>query len=98
MSRLSKLYEAMETLKKEGLPVIKSIGVERVRRVVEKEKLVFCRVPLISNRLDKKYGRTQVDIGNGWYVITHSNNTMKKNVLEKISQALGLGLIVNLEE
>jgi len=67
---------------------VKKIGVSNVRQVVETENLVFCKVPVISNRRDKKYGRSQKDLGNGWLLITHSNNMMKKAFLEKVSDAL----------
>ncbi|MBO4844685.1 MAG: hypothetical protein J5490_08960 [Bacteroidales bacterium] len=53
--------------------------------------IICCRVPLVSTTKDKKYGDRQVDIGNGLYVITHSNNKMKKDYIEKISKALHLG-------
>lgn len=74
--------------------VVKRIGVEKVRRVVEKENLVFCRVPVISNRRDSKYGHTQKDLGGGWLLITHSNNLMKKSFLDKVSHELNLELKV----
>lgn len=73
---------------------VKKIGVEKVRSVVEKENLVFCRVPVISNRRDSKYGKSQKDLGGGWLLITHSNNPMKKNFLDKVSEVLNLNLIV----
>ena len=76
---------------------VKKIGVEKVRSVVEKEKLVFCRVPVISNRRDSKYGSSQKELGGGWLLMTHSNNQMKKSFLDKVSEALNLGLIVNIE-
>lgn len=76
---------------------VKKIGVEKVRSVVEKEKLVFCRVPVISNRRDSKYGSSQKELGGGWLLITHSNNPLKKSFLDKVSEALNLGLIVNIE-
>ena len=84
MSRLSKLYDAIEMLRK--------IGVARVRQVVEAQGLVMCKVPVISNRRDTKYGRAQRGLGNGWLLMTHSNNKMKKAFLEKVSVALGLTL------
>ncbi len=77
--------------------VVRKIGVAKVRKVVEKENLVFCRVPVISNRKDSKYGHAQRNMGDGWYLITHSNNLMKKSFLETISKELGLGLIVKVE-
>ena len=53
--------------------------------------IVCCKVPLVSTTKDEKYGLTQVEVAPGLYVITHSNNKMKKAFLEKISQALHLG-------
>ena len=81
---------ANDTLEK----TVRKIGVERVRQVVEAQGLVMCKVPVISNRRDTKYGRTQRDLGNGWLLMTHSNNNTKKAFLEKVSAALGLGLII----
>lgn len=76
---------------------VKKIGVAKVRSVVEKENLVFCRVPVISNRRDSKYGKSQKDLGDGWLLITHSNNLMKKMFIDKVSQELNLGLLVSVE-
>ena len=78
--------------------VVKKIGVEKVREVVEKEKLCFCKIPVISNRRDSKYGKAQRDLGNGWLLMTHSNNPMKKNFIEKISNILHLDLKVTIKE
>lgn len=69
---------------------IKRIGAMRVRAL----GMAFCRVPLVSNTLDQKYGNTQVAIGNGLYVMTHSSTHDKKKQLDSISQQLGLNLIV----
>jgi len=66
--------------------------------VVETENLVFCKVPVISNRRDKKYGRSQKNLGDGWLLITHSNNMMKKAFLEKVSDALLLGLKIEIKK
>lgn len=77
---------------------VKKIGVSKVRNIVEKENLVFCRVPVISNRRDSKYGKSQKDLGNGWLLITHSNNPMKKTFLDRVSQELNLGLKVTIEK
>ena len=85
---------AVETLVK----VVKKIGVAEVRKVVEDYNLKFCKVPVISNRRDEKYGKSQKDLGGGWLLITHSNNPMKKAFLDKVSQVLHLGLIVKLAE
>ena len=73
------------------------VGVAEVRRVVEQHKLKFCKVPVISNRRDDKYGKAQKDLGNGWLLMTHSNNPMKKEFIEKVSKYLNLGVEVDLE-
>lgn len=83
---------AVETLVK----VVKMIGVAEVRKVVEDYNLKFCKVPVISNRRDAKYGKSQKELGGGWLLITHSNNIMKKHFLDKVSEVLHLGLKVSL--
>ena len=81
---------AVETL----IKVVKKISVAEVRKVVEDYNLKFCKVPVISNRRDAKYGRSQKDLGDGWLLITHSNNPMKKGFIDRVSEVLGLGLTV----
>lgn len=85
---------AAETL----LAVVRKIGVARVRKVVEEYNLKFSKVPMISNRRDAKYGKSQRDLGDGWLLITHSNNPMKKAFIEKVSEILNLGIKVTLKE
>ena len=85
---------AAETL----VAVVRKIGVARVRKVVEEYNLKFCKVPVISNRRDAKYGKSQRDLGDGWLLITHSNNPMKKAFIEKVSEILNLGIKVTLKE
>ncbi|MDD4533541.1 MAG: hypothetical protein PHC48_03590 [Prevotella sp.] len=85
---------AVDTL----MATVKKIGVAQVRQVVEEYNLKFCKVPVISNRRDTKYGKSQKDLGNGWLLITHSNNLMKKALIEKVSQVLNLGIKVKLNE
>lgn len=86
--------KAVDTLVK----VVQKIGVAKVRQVVEEYNLKFCRVPVISNRRDAKYGKSQRDLGDGWLLITHSNNPMKKTFIEKVSNVLHLGIRVTLNE
>ncbi len=66
---------AADTLEK----VVRRIGVDNVRHVVEQLNLKICKVPVISNRRDEKYGKSQRSLGGGWLLITHSNNRMKRN-------------------
>jgi len=66
---------------------IEIAGPERVRTL----GIICCKVPLVSNTIDKKYGKTQVKVTPDLYVIKHSNNPMKKGFLERISKAFNLG-------
>ncbi len=66
---------------------VETIGPERVRTL----GIICCKVPLVSNTIDKKYGDRQVKVAPNLYVITHSNNSMKKGFLETISKAFKLG-------
>ena len=77
---------------------VKKVGVARVRAEVEEHKLTFNGVPVISNRKDAKYGKSQRNIGNGWLLITHSNNATKKHFIQKISNFLHLSVKVTLQE
>ena len=78
--------------------VVKRIGVAKVRKVVEQYNLKINKVPVISNRRDAKYGRSQKDLGDGWLLMTHSNSSKKKEFIEKVSKALDLGIKVILKE
>ena len=77
---------------------VKKIGTDRVRQVVEQLNLKFCKVPVISKRRDEKYGSSQRPLRGGWLLITHSNNKMKKQFLDKVSKELNLGLIVEIKK
>lgn len=68
------------------------IGVERVRSV----GISFCRVPIVSNTRDSKYGRAQVPVGKGWLILTHSSTADKKDQLLKIARSLGIDLKVEI--
>ena len=69
---------------------IQIIGLMRVRNL----GIAFCGVPIVSNTLDKKYGRAQVPVEGGLYVMTHSSTHDKKKQLDKIATILGLELKV----
>ncbi len=74
------------------LNFVKEVGVERVRSL----GLVQCKVPLISNTLDKKYYSRQKPVGNGWYLMTNSSTNTKKWEIEQIAQALGIKVKVEI--
>ena len=69
---------------------IQKIGLMRVRNL----GITFCGVPIVSNTPDKKYGKTQVPVEGGLYVMTHSSTHDKKKMLDKISTRLGIKLKV----
>lgn len=79
---------------------IRKIGVERVRDVAVRlgRRMVICKVPLISNTRDSKYGSSQRDMGNGWYLMTNCCNQRKAELIKDISDELGLGLKANYTE
>ena len=89
---------AEKTAAETMVAVVQKIGVTQVRKVVEEYDLKFCKVPVISNRRDAKYGKSQRDLGGGWLLITHSNNPMKKAFIERISEILHLGIKVILKD
>lgn len=69
---------------------IQKIGLMRVRNL----GIAFCGVPIVSNTLDKKYGKAQVPVEGGLYVMTHSSTHDKKRQLDNISKVLNLGIII----
>lgn len=83
---------AHATAKQTFIDALLAIGIERIRPLGVK----FCRIPIISNTRDKKYGANQHDVGNGWLILTHSSTADKKKMLEKIAQALHLTIKVEI--
>ena len=77
---------AYETLQE----VVVLAGVEKVRTL----GIVQCGVPLVSNTQDNFYN--QKEIGKGLYLITHSSTGQKRQQIEKISEAFGLNLKVEI--
>ena len=69
------------------IKAIQLAGVMDVREL----GLTSCRVPIVSNTIDAKYGRAQHPVGNGLYVLTHSSTYTKKMLLDRISKAFNLG-------
>lgn len=80
------------TAKDTFIETILTIGIERIRPLGMK----FCRVPIISNTRDKKYGGAQYNVGNGWLILTHSSTADKKKMLDKIAHMLGLAIQVDI--
>lgn len=71
-----------ETIRRIGLMQVRNLGIS------------FCGVPVVSNTLDNKYGQAQIPVENGMYIMTHSSTHDKEKQLDKISQALNIGLKV----
>jgi hypothetical protein len=70
--------------------VVKLAGTEMVRAL----GIIQCGVPLVSNTLDNFYN--QKEIGKGLYLITHSSTVQKRQQIERISEALNLGLKIEI--
>lgn len=70
--------------------VVMLAGVEKVRPL----GIIQCGVPLISNTQDNFYN--QKEIAKGLFLITHSSTGQKRQQIEKISEALNLGLKVEI--
>lgn len=83
---------AKSTAKDTFVDAIVAIGIERVRPLGVK----FCKIPIISNTRDKKYGKAQRDVGNGWLILHHSSTADKKKMLDKIAKALNLNIKVEI--
>lgn len=65
---------------------------------VEKLKIIHRGIPLISNKKDRKYGKTQKKLSNGKLLITHSSTVEKCNLLKRISKELDLDWDVEIIE
>lgn len=74
------------------IDTILAVGVDRVRPL----GLKYCKIPIISNTRDKKYGASQHEVQGGWLILTHSNTADKKKMLEKIAHSLALNISVEI--
>ena len=71
---------------------IQYVGIDKVRAV----GLYRCKIPLVSNTIDKKYSHQQKVLGNGWFVIVNTSTAAKKKDIEAISEAYNLGVKVEI--
>lgn len=83
---------AYPTAKDTFIEAIVAIGIDRIRPM----GLKFYKIPIISNTRDKKYGKAQYDVGNGWLILHHSSTADKKKVLDKIAKAHKLNIKVEI--
>ncbi len=65
-------------------------GAERVRSL----RIKRCKIFLVSNTLDKKYGNAQKSLGNGLYLNTHTTTEAKIEDIRKIAKAFKIKLKV----
>ena len=79
---------ALETLKE----VVQIVGIDKVSAL----NIIQCGVPLVSNTLDNVYSSSQKDLQNGWYLMTLSSTSTKKQQLDKISNAYDLEIVVEI--
>ena len=68
------------------------VGIEKVRNL----GLTQCKIPLISNTIDEKYGSRQKDLGDGWYLMTNTSTSAKISDIEKIATACNLDVKVEI--
>lgn len=71
--------------------VVKEVGPELVHEM----DIKCCGLPLVDDHLsDGQYANKQKPLPDGYWIITNSNTVTKKEQIEAISEALGLGLKV----
>ena len=68
---------------------LEKIGLEKVERL----GIMVNKLPLISRQAPKTYQCTEV---RGLYIITHSSTDYKRQLLERVSNELNIGLSVNI--
>lgn len=71
---------------------VRRVGVERVRSLGIKQ----CKIPLVSNTIDKKYGSRQKPLGNGWFLMTNTSTQSKKHDIELIAKSFNIKLKVEI--
>lgn len=70
---------------------VRKVGVERVRSLGLKQ----CKIPLVSNTIDKKYGDKQKPLGNGWYLMTNTSTQSKLKDIEAIAKTFDIKVKVD---
>lgn len=70
---------------------VRKVRVERVRSLGLKQ----CKIPLVSNTIDKKYGDKQKPLGNGWYLMTNTSTQSKLKDIEAIAKAFDIKVKVD---
>lgn len=73
---------------------IMQIGIDRVFETMIEHEVQLNGINIITDVRHPKYGQSQRGLAHGWWLSTYSNTLQKKDVLEKLSHYLGLGLTV----
>jgi hypothetical protein len=87
MTKLEKLYNAIQELKEPGVKLPEEL-IEETNRV-EEEIIKNEVIPTLSDAIDPIISQIQREL-----LLTHSSTEMKKNHIEYISRELGLNLKV----
>lgn len=69
-----------------------AVGVEKVRAV----GIIANKIPLVSNRVDKKYEKAQKSLGNGWLLMTCSDTATKRKQILTIASNLNFKVAVEI--
>ena len=63
--------------------------------LVKELNIVLAGVDLVSDKVSEQYGRAQRQINDGSYVMTHMSTEKKREILQYISNSLGLDLKID---
>lgn len=63
--------------------------------LVKELNIVLAGVDLVSDKVSEQYGRAQHQINDGSYVMTHMSTEKKREILQYISNSLGLDLKID---
>ena len=63
--------------------------------LVKELNIVLAGVDLVSDKVSEQYGRAQHQINDGSYVMTHMSTEKKREILQYISNSLGLDLRID---
>lgn len=79
-----------KTATKTLIKFVKRVGVMKVRAIGIKS----CKIPLISNTKDDKYGQSQQPLGGGWFLMTNTSTKEKSKQIMTISKFYNLNVKV----
>ena len=97
MTRLRIIFEDGSVIQERNaaeslIAFVRRVGVERVRSLGIKQ----CKIPLVSNTIDIKYGSRQKPLGHGWFLMTNTSTQSKKHDIELIAKSFNIKLKVEI--